>query len=119
MNILLKKIKSTSGESIGETLVSLLIASLALVMMAGAVSAAVRMTTRSSTALQAYYESANELADPSTGALTVKFKDGANEIKCKEVPDSVKYSINGYFSNIPVISYAVPETEPSTEAGTH
>ena len=38
-----KKIKSPSGESIAETLVALLIAALALVMLAGAMTAASNM----------------------------------------------------------------------------
>ena len=42
-----KKLKSAAGETIGETLVALLISSLALMMLAGAVSAATRMITRS------------------------------------------------------------------------
>ena len=62
-----KKLKSAVGETIGETLVALLISSLALMMLAGAVSAATRMITRSQTTMDAYYR-ANNALDARTGA---------------------------------------------------
>ncbi len=43
MKTLLKKLKSSRGESLGETLVSLLIASLAIVLLAGAIVTAGRI----------------------------------------------------------------------------
>jgi len=43
MRTLLKKLKSSRGESLGETLVSLLIASLAIVLLAGAIVTAGRI----------------------------------------------------------------------------
>ena len=43
MKTLLKKMKSSRGESLGETLVSLLIASLAIVLLAGAIVTAGRI----------------------------------------------------------------------------
>ena len=54
------KLNSTKGESISETLVSLLIASLALVMLAGAISATSNMITKTRSALDRYYK-ANEV----------------------------------------------------------
>ena len=50
-----KKLKSQTGESIGETLVSLLIAALALVMLAGAVSASSGVIMKGRNKLNAYY----------------------------------------------------------------
>ena len=52
---MLKKLRSTAGESIGETLVALLISALALVMLAGAVSSASNIITRSNDAMNDYY----------------------------------------------------------------
>ena len=56
MKKILLKIRSQSGESIGETLVALLISSLALVMLAGAVSSASNIITRSNQVMSDYYE---------------------------------------------------------------
>lgn len=55
MKKMLKKLRSTAGESIGETLVALLISALALVMLAGAVSSASNIITRSNDAMNDYY----------------------------------------------------------------
>ena len=54
------KLRGRSGETIGETLVALLISSLALVMLAGAISAAARMVTISKTAVKEYYVSSED-----------------------------------------------------------
>jgi hypothetical protein len=49
------KLCSCAGESIGETLIALLIAALALLMLAGAVSSASRIVTRNKAAMKSYY----------------------------------------------------------------
>ena len=49
------KLKNRAGESIGETLVALLISSLALLMLAGAITSASRIITDSNRAMQTYY----------------------------------------------------------------
>ena len=49
-----KKLRSRAGETIGETLVALLISSLALLMLAGAVSAASRAVQQSKTKIEEY-----------------------------------------------------------------
>ena len=54
-----RKLKSQSGESIGETLIALLIAALALVMLAGAISSSSGTIQKSKKKLNDYY-SANE-----------------------------------------------------------
>lgn len=48
------KLRGKSGESIGETLVALLISALALMMLAGAVSAAANVVTKSRNAMDTY-----------------------------------------------------------------
>lgn len=50
------KLRSRAGESIGETLISLLISALALVMLAGAVSSAADIVKRSKKAMDQYYD---------------------------------------------------------------
>ena len=66
---LLKKLKSNSGESIAETLVAVLIAALALLMLAGTINTASRLITTSKTKLDAYYKENNALSEHSDSSL--------------------------------------------------
>ncbi len=59
--IKLTKLKSNSGESIAETLVSLLIASLAMIMLAGAINVSFRLIINSSSKLDEYYQANNDI----------------------------------------------------------
>ncbi|MBQ6401262.1 MAG: hypothetical protein IJI20_03135 [Firmicutes bacterium] len=73
MKKLLSKVRNKAGETIGETLVALLISSFALVMLAGAISASSGMITKSTDAMQAYYEESNEIVEGSdSGTITLK-----------------------------------------------
>ncbi len=85
-----KKLKSTSGESIAETLVAVLIAAFALLMLAGTVNTASNLITNSQATLKTYYRDYNNLADPETGGTsataTVKTKTGSEQV----LDDSVK-----------------------------
>ena len=54
------KIRSCAGESIGETLIALLISALALIMLAGAISSAARIVTRNKSAMEEYYTGVNK-----------------------------------------------------------
>ena len=56
------KLKSNSGESIAETLVAVLIAAFALLMLAGTINTASNLITSSKAKLKAYYEENNRLA---------------------------------------------------------
>lgn len=51
-----RKLHSRAGESIGETLVAVLISALALVILAGAIGAATRIVTRSNAAVKTHYD---------------------------------------------------------------
>ena len=101
----MKKILNQIGETISETLISLLVASLALTMLAGAISSASKIITEGRQKLDRYYE-ANE-AD--TGVI--KMKEGGTVGKIQfEVTDG-SFTQPGedilYFKNpeFPVISY--------------
>ena len=69
------RLRSRAGESIAEVLVSLLISSLALVMLAGMISAAARMVKRSEGYIETYVEGVNAVAEkgasPSDGKVTL------------------------------------------------
>ena len=58
---MLSKLKSEAGESLGEVLIALLIAALALTMLASVISTASNIINRSKTAVDRYYAATNEL----------------------------------------------------------
>ena len=55
-NKILIKMRNQLGESIGETLIALLISSLALLMLAGPISTAGRIITTNRNSMSTYYE---------------------------------------------------------------
>ena len=111
------KLRSRSGESISETLVALVISSLALVMLAGAISAASNMVTKTRVKLEKYY-AANEYVAKQTGEIasndpdkaltskTITIKDG-NSIVIFE-KSNVPVYINKVF-NDQVAAYKIPK----------
>jgi hypothetical protein len=96
-----KKLNSRSGESLTETLVALLISALALVMLAGAITASMRVITRSREKLDEYYN-ANESV-VAGGTQPGKVSISVAGIQSKDY--DVYFSTNDEFSNTPVISY--------------
>ncbi|MBR1560668.1 MAG: hypothetical protein IJ646_10560 [Clostridia bacterium] len=105
-SILMKKLRSRAGESIGETLVSLLISALALMMLAGAISAAMRVVTTSNDKMTTYYQGDNTLANPSVDSgkiMEIKLTDGTITSTYTEVP----YYMNSAFSNKTAVTYVV------------
>ncbi len=58
---MINKLKSTSGESIAETLVAVLIAAFALLMLAGSVNTSSNLITQSQSKLEEYYSENNDL----------------------------------------------------------
>ena len=112
MKKLKKKLRSQAGESIGETLVALLIAALALTMLAGAISVSARVILQGRDKLDSYYK-ANEAPDGivkmtesgTAGTVTIT-AEGIEEQPC-----TVTYFTNHEFSRTPVAAY-----QPSTES---
>lgn len=101
-----QKLRSRAGESIGETLIALLISSLALLMLAGAISTTTRIVTHSNETMDNYYAADRNLANRSSGeTMSVTLSDGEN---------TWNYSVNTYenatFATRRVIAYA--PTEP-------
>ncbi len=102
MNTLHKKLCSQSGESIGETLIALLISSVALMMLASMISSTVSLVTKSETKMNTYYEENTKLENPGSGEpMTITISDGADT----EVKESVAYMKNNTFNKI-VVSYS-------------
>ncbi len=108
-----RKLNSRAGESISETLVSLLIASLALVMLAGTLTASSGIITKGRAKLEKYYDANEEDSgvvkmkngDDSTSntiAITITEPGTTNTISqsC-----NVNYYKNDTFSSKIVIAY--------------
>ncbi len=115
--LLSKKIGNAKGETIAETLIALLISSLALIMFAGAISAAKNIISTSRARYKDYYTADATMVDSSssgtTGTVTVKTGtlSDANKILTdlmKVTYDqsyTVKYSYNNTLAKYPSITY--------------
>lgn len=106
------KLRSNAGESISETLVALLISALALVMLAGAISAASRIVTRSRSKMKEYYDNNEKLVNLSVESsagrviITEDTSDpasGDDQSAIASIP--ILYYENGTFTNKTVIAY--------------
>ena len=96
------KIHSRKGETIGETLVALLISALALTMLAGAITAGSNMIKTSKDKISAYYNAAESMASlPDTCNSKVTFSvDGGFSQTAK-----TSYVINDEFKKMKVVAY--------------
>lgn len=102
-----KKLNSKAGESITETLVSLLIASFALVMLAGAMTAASSVLTRSKEKLgkeNGYYSQTESLVKMESGEKGTMEISGTG-LNLQQV--DIVYKVNDAFSKTPVIAYKI------------
>ena len=97
------KLRGQAGETIAETLIALLISALALTMLAGAISAAVNIITKSETVMTGYYQGINNLGNPATAGLELTFTDG-KLVGTGETIDA-DYALNESFANKAVIAY--------------
>ena len=114
-----QKLTSQTGESIGETLVALLISALALVMLAGAVSAGMRVVTSSKEKMDGYYMVNNAVVARETSAPTINgtaasgFGQGSLTVKIPNFLPAVQpmptaaYWKNEQLSGVPVIAYSI------------
>ena len=114
-----QKLKSDAGESLGEVLIALLIAALALTMLASVISTSARMISQSKEKLEDYYAANEELntrtRDSSknlttTGTekeVTVTVKAGDVGIGFLSTGDKImaQYFDNKQVSNTDVIAY--------------
>lgn len=104
-----QKLRSRGGESIAETLIALLISSLALVMLAGAVSSATSVVLQSKTTMTDYYKKDSGIVKRDGTAATVNMllKDTSADAPLAEQTISVDYYKNDTFSSKPVYAYTV------------
>lgn len=113
---LCKKLHSQSGETIGETLVALLISSLALVMLATMISSTVNLVSKSQTKMDEYYKANIALENVNTGeSMTIVITEAGAE---EHIREQVLFTKNNTFSK-PVVAYSVGQNveENNTDGG--
>jgi type II secretory pathway component PulJ len=99
INKIKEKLKSGKGESIAEVLVSLLISSLALVMLASMINSSSRIIQSSKANMEKYYSANNVLeartaAADNSGTLSIKNGSKAVHLRYGEGTVSVNYYKN-------------------------
>ncbi len=117
-NKVFKKLKNNSGESLAETLISLLIAAVALVMLAATIAASAGIISKSRNKLNDYYSENEKSAGivkmtdsgEETGATetVVISADGEDDYLSESV--KVEYYKNTEIGMTPVISYKYDTT---------
>ncbi len=102
----LKKLKNRAGETISETLVALLIASLALVMLASMISSTVNLVSTSKTKMNAYYQDLSGLENlsgaDSTATITIRPSSAIETFST--ISETIKYETTEAFSET-VVAY--------------
>jgi len=98
-----RKLRSNAGESIGETLVALLISALALVMLAGAISSTANMITTSDAKMGEYYDGDDVLVQQSSGAVASSVT--IQGTKTAAQTRNISCYTNAAFASKPVVAY--------------
>ena len=117
---IIQKLSKKAGESIAETLVALLISSLALLMLAGAIQSSAKIITQSKKKMEDYY-AANKTVEMRTESGKGSIYVALEQVDAKETimltTDSasgdrsyrpLNYYVNRTLGEKPVISYGVP-----------
>lgn len=111
---IMKKLRSRSGETLAETLVALLIAAVALVMLASMISSTTGIVTQSKETIETYYAANNTVAEQGGASTSGSVTIAGDNIDSQSY--EVSYDINSTFSGTPVISYSYkPTTSESAE----
>lgn len=113
---LFQKLRSRIGESIAETLVALLIASLALIMLASMIRSTVSMVTRSEETMTAYYAANDALETGSAAGINALLTLRSTETGVTW-ERSVIAGENTQISRTPVVSYRLSGSSGSTDSG--
>ncbi len=103
---MLRRLKSSAGESLAEVLASLLIAALALTMLASTIATSSKMITQSKNKMEDYYDQNDAMAEQSpSGELTASLSLSGSDVSLRGDDLSIGYSINAEVGSTKVISY--------------
>ena len=114
-----RKIRQQSGETIAETLVALLISSIALMMLASMISATANLVTKSETKMGEYYTENAKLENSETSAKTRTISitsEGEDGIRLNMTVEDVPYQTNSVF-NKTVVAYSYSGQEDNSAGG--
>lgn len=114
-----RKIRQQSGETIAETLVALLISSIALMMLASMISATANLVTKSETKMGEYYTENAKLENSETSAKTLTISitsEGEDGIRLNMTVEDVPYQTNSVF-NKTVVAYSYSGQEDNSAGG--
>lgn len=95
------KLRSRTGESIAETLVALLIGSVALVMLAGMITTSAHLITKSKTLMETYYNNNKSLEtkpDTSSGSLDITIQQDPVDVGTPSSSTTLKTPLPGTIS---------------------
>ena len=107
-----RKLRSSRGESIGEVLIAVLIAALALLMLAEMIASSTRLITQSKAKMSAYYDANNALTEQAgdgtlTGSVTLADESNtAVKLENGAASQAVTYYVNETSGSVPVVSYS-------------
>ncbi len=110
MRSLIRKLKQTKGESLVEVLISVLISSFALLVLATMITTTTKLVTNSKDRFDKYVEAANTVtsrAGSSAGTVRFTKEDGSTAfilVGSSSTVD-VNYSVNEEIGGMPVIAY--------------
>ena len=101
------KLNSNTGESIAETLISLLIVSLGLLMLAGAISAASRSVQSSNEKMGEYYNANDSMVkqERSNGNSSVTISSKRGDFSLKDASYPIQYYQNTVLGDKKVTTY--------------
>ena len=104
---MISKLRSTSGESIAETMVAVLISSLALLMLAGTINSASRLITKGQDKMVEYYDANNALAEQSgTEKTEVSVTGSAGSVGISESwSNQPYYKVSSTFGDKKLITF--------------
>ena len=112
---MLAKIKSSSGESIAETLVAVLISAFALLMLAGTINTASNLITNSQKKLGEYYSENNALVKRESSSNSVSATVRAGTDVVDTWTDIPYYEVESSIGSKKLMAYG--EGAPSSSGG--
>lgn len=104
---LMRKLRSSAGESLVEVLTAVLIGGISLLMLATALTSASSMVKSSSVAMDQYYDTSNALIDSTGKEESLSLKTTSGNIGLVKPDDtSITVTLNDEeFLNMPIVYY--------------
>lgn len=116
MKSVFRKLRSSCGESLAETLIAVLVIAVALTMLAGMITSTSNLIRQSDDKLKEYYTASEKLetfsgSGTETGAVEFQVSLSTYNPNLTIPSVNVQYAENAVFSSYPVIAYqSAPET---------